>query len=81
MNRDQVRARTLALIDEQTPAKSRSGATLGERAFDSLDVVELQIAFEDEWDIELRAGDDWSFDTPIEQVVTGVVAAVCGGDA
>lgn len=78
-SREAVRARTLELIQDQTTNDDdhRDGLTLGARNFDSLDVVELAIALDDEFQIEIR-DDLWGYDTTVAQVVADVVLAVCG---
>ena len=79
MSPDQVRARTLELIQEQTTdlPDYRDGETLGARNFDSLEVVELQIAIDDEFKVDLPDV-DWGYDTTVEQVLVDTVRFVCG---
>lgn len=79
MTPDQVRARTLELIAEQTTdlPEYRDAVTLGGRNFDSLDIVELQIAVEDEYRVDVP-DEIWNFDTTVDQVLVDVVKLVCG---
>lgn len=79
MSPDQVRARTLELIMRQPTVGTGdpAGLTLGSRNFDSLDVVELAMAIDDEFKIQLPDV-EWGYDTAVEQVLVDVVGMVCG---
>ena len=79
MTPDQVRARTLELIAVQTTRtpEHRDAETLGGRNFDSLDIVELQIAVDDAFNVEVP-DEIWGHDTTVEQVLVDVVRIVCG---
>lgn len=78
MNASPVRDRTAALVAQQTSAGFEQGVTLGERNFDSLDIVELELAIEAEFNVRLP-DNHWSHDTTVEQVLADV-ARIVGGD-
>lgn len=79
MSPEHVRTRVLAMIGELTTnlPEYQDGLTLGARNFDSLDVVELQIAIDDEFECDLPDL-PWGYDTTVEQVLADTVRFVCG---
>lgn len=76
MTRDEVRARALEIVGNHTAAGHQAGWTLGGRNMDSLDIIEMTMSFEDEWEISI-SDELWHHDTPVEQVVLDVQRMVC----